>query len=191
MALYRLKVFFDDLDTVYRVIEIRSVQSFEDLHKAILKSIDFNEGEFASFYIDYEGDDEEIEICLSDLQSESADHVLLMKELKIGEIITKNLAHINYIYDFTELWTFRIEVLERNGKEACDIKYPLVVESVGKAPRQCDSNLLLSTRLTNDESKLINQLRQRNKEMLLKRELEEELYGDEHFDEELDEEEEY
>ncbi len=51
MALYRFKVTFEDYDDVTREIDIKSTQTFEDLHRAIHQSTGYN-GEFpSSFYI--------------------------------------------------------------------------------------------------------------------------------------------
>jgi hypothetical protein len=178
MAIFRFKVTFEDVEGIYRIIDIKSNQSFEDLHKIILRSINFNEGEFASFYVDYEGDDEGIEICLSDLQSESIDRALLMKDLKIGDIAAKNMVRLSYIYDFTELWIFRLQVENRNLKENPDISYPSVYKSEGKAPEQTESSLLLASGFTKDDTQIIRQLRQRNKDILLKREIDEEYFAE-------------
>jgi hypothetical protein len=97
MSVYRFRVFFEEQTEVSRIIDISGDQSFEDFHKVILKSIDFKEGEFASFYIDYHNADDTIEICLSDLQSENDETVLLMSDIKIKELIQGNIDSITYI----------------------------------------------------------------------------------------------
>jgi hypothetical protein len=42
MAVYKFKVYFEDYDDINRVIEIKSTQTFLDLHKGILASINLN-----------------------------------------------------------------------------------------------------------------------------------------------------
>ena len=51
MAVYKFSVTFEDYDDVYREIEIKSSQTFEDLHKAIQDSIGFDNKQLASFYM--------------------------------------------------------------------------------------------------------------------------------------------
>ena len=43
MAVYRFKVAFEDHEEIYREIEIKSTQNFEDFHSIILKSVDFDD----------------------------------------------------------------------------------------------------------------------------------------------------
>lgn len=178
MAIYRIKLSFEDYEGVFRIIDIKSNQTFEDLHNAILKSIDFKEGEFASFYLDYVGDDQDIEICLSDLQAEN-ETVMLMGNIKIGEIINNNLQNITYIYDFTELWNFRLEVMEKYEHQQDGLKYPAVLKSVGKAPVQSESNLLYN--FSPEDTLIIKQLKKHNKDILL-HPLEEEIFNEEELD---------
>ena len=42
MALYRFRVTFEDYDEVMREIDIKSNQTFEDLHRAIHQSTGYN-----------------------------------------------------------------------------------------------------------------------------------------------------
>jgi len=51
MSVYRFKVTFEDNDEIYREIEIKSVQTFEDFHFVILQSIGFDTIHNASFFI--------------------------------------------------------------------------------------------------------------------------------------------
>ena len=51
MATYRFRATFEDFDDITRDIEIRSTQSFEDLHQAIHSAIGFDASKPASFYL--------------------------------------------------------------------------------------------------------------------------------------------
>jgi hypothetical protein len=175
MSVFRFRVSFEDQPEVYRVIDIASDQTFEDFHKAILRSIDFKEGEFASFYIDYQNADDTIEICLSDLQSENDETVLLMSDISIAELIQGNIDNISYIYDFIEMWTLKIEVMDSKSEKQPKIKYPAIIEKVGKAPDQNDSNLLIASDLTSEDQKLLEKLKNNNETLFHVRQLEKEL----------------
>ena len=42
MAVYRFRVSFEDNEEIYREIEIKSFQNFEDFHNVITQSIGFS-----------------------------------------------------------------------------------------------------------------------------------------------------
>lgn len=182
MSVYRFRVFFEDQPEVSRILDISGDQTFEDFHKTILKSIDFKDGEFASFYIDYQNADDTIEISLSDLQSESDETVLLMSDIKIKELIQGNIDNITYIYDFIELWTLKVELISDKGEKQPKIKYPAIIEKIGKAPEQSDTNLLITTDLTSEDQQLVEKLKNNNETLFHVRQLEKELEEIDEFD---------
>jgi len=49
--IYRLRIILDTKQDVLRDIEIKSVNTFEDLHFAIINAFDFKDNEMASFYL--------------------------------------------------------------------------------------------------------------------------------------------
>ncbi len=51
MSVYRFRVSFEDNEEIYREIEIKSLQNFEDFHTIILSSIGFDNKHQASFFI--------------------------------------------------------------------------------------------------------------------------------------------
>ena len=51
MATYRLRVIIEDHEEVVRDIEIKSTQTFNDLHLSIHNSIGFDSDKPASFYM--------------------------------------------------------------------------------------------------------------------------------------------
>ena len=51
MAIYRFKVSFEDYDDIERDIDIKSNQTFEDLHRAIHQSTGYNADLSSSFYV--------------------------------------------------------------------------------------------------------------------------------------------
>src|SRR4051812_45953573 len=51
MAVYRFRVTFEDNEEIYREIEIKSTQNFEDFHNIIVQTIGFDNLHDASFYI--------------------------------------------------------------------------------------------------------------------------------------------
>lgn len=160
MSVFRLKVVYHDEPDVYRTIDIRGDQNFHALHKSILKSMSFKEGELASFYIlksDLD-DSKKIEICLSDMQT--TDNSLLMNETAIADVLGDEVTDITYIYDFMNYYTFDIELLEILNKTDEKAKYPIIVESVGDAPLQFD--LMGEEEWTEEDFKLFSDVKSKN-----------------------------
>ena len=67
MAVYKFKVYFEDYEDIYRVIEIKSNQTFLDFHHAILESIKFDNKQLASFYMSNDAWKKGQEITLEDM----------------------------------------------------------------------------------------------------------------------------
>ena len=51
MAIYRFRVSFEDYDDIERDIDIKSNQTFEDLHRAIHQSTGYQVEASSSFYV--------------------------------------------------------------------------------------------------------------------------------------------
>ncbi len=138
MALYKFKITFEEYDDIYRVIEIKSTQTFEDLHKAILQSINFDTKQLASFYMSTDTWKKGQEITLEDMSENEENKTPVMKESKLSSYIIDPHQKILYVYDFIEIWTFYIELIGIEVKEKAGVKYPLCSKTVGLAPKQYD-----------------------------------------------------
>ena len=51
MAIYSFKISFEDFDDVVREIDIKTTQTFEDLHRAFHRSTGYDAEKSSSFYI--------------------------------------------------------------------------------------------------------------------------------------------
>lgn len=136
MAAYRFKVTFEDQEDVYREIEIRSVQTFEDLHNSIQDAIGFDNSKEASFYIsdDYWRKGEEISLKVQAGKKS-------MAKSKIAGFIEDPHQKILYFFDPEAGWSFYIELLKIVDDDP-KIKYPKCVKSVGIAPKQYKESTL-------------------------------------------------
>ena len=130
MAAYRFKVTFEDQEDVYREIEIRSTQTFEDLHNAIQSAIGFDNSKEASFFIsdDYWRKGEEIS-----LKSQSG--IRSMAKSKIAGFIEDPHQKILYYFDPEAEWGFYIELLKIIQEDE-KVNYPKCSRTVGIAPKQ-------------------------------------------------------
>ena len=143
MAIYRFRVTFEDNEEVYREIEIKSTQNFEDFHNVIVQSIGFDNLHNASFYIsdDYwrKGD----EITLRQVDEDDNDDrkrknlapKKQMNKCKMASLIDDPHQKFVYIYDLKTGWTFLVELIKIQLDDAKGT-YPKSVKSVGEAPKQ-------------------------------------------------------
>jgi hypothetical protein len=138
MAVYKFKVSFEEYDDVYRMIEIKSVQTFEDFHKAILNAIGFDQKQMASFYMSNDTWKKGQEITLEDMTEDEQKPIPTMRQSKLSAYIADPHQKILYVYDFIEVWAFQIELVGIDAKEKPNAKYPLCSKSVGLAPKQYD-----------------------------------------------------
>jgi hypothetical protein len=127
---YRFKVTFEDNEDVYREIEIKSTQNFEDFHNTIIQSIGFDNMHDASFFIsdDYWRKGEEIRL-------KAAEGLRQMNKCKMALLIDDPHQKFVYIYDPKTLWTFMVELLKIVPDDA-KATYPKIAKSIGEAPRQ-------------------------------------------------------
>ncbi|MBI2269760.1 MAG: hypothetical protein HYU69_05310 [Bacteroidetes bacterium] len=140
MAIYRFKVKFEDHEEVFRVIEIRTTQTFKDFHNAIQQAIGFDNSKNASFYMSDDFWRKGTEITLKDETEEDVDlkrkPKRLMHKSKMAEFIEDPHQKILYLFDFDAQWSFTIELIKIIVDEDVIASYPRCINSAGIAPRQ-------------------------------------------------------
>ena len=135
--IYRLRIILDTKIDVIRDIEIKSINTFEDLHFAIVNAFSFEGNEMASFYLsDPEWKQGE------ELTFESFGHEKVMKEHVLNTIINNDQKNFIYVYDFLKLWTFFIEVVETNDENSYS-HYPQTIFSIGDTPIKAPKKLFV------------------------------------------------
>lgn len=147
MAIYKFRVTYEDHEDVYRDIEIKSTQSFEEFHKAIQEAIGFDNSKPASFFVsdDYwrkgleitnveEEKKEDDDYDDDDAKSKRSPKKLMNKS-KLVSFIDDPHQKFLYVSDFTAQWTFCIELIKILLDESKE-SFPRCVKSSGKAPKQ-------------------------------------------------------
>ena len=139
MAVYRFKVYFEDDESVWREIEIKSAQNFEDLHNTIQKAINFDDAHSASFYVsnDVWRKGKEVRILRS---RKALQKGIWMHETKIASLIDD--PHQKFVYEFDPdgaCWTFHVELSKILPDSPVD--YPRISKSHGNAPAQYKATL--------------------------------------------------
>ncbi len=136
MAIYRFRISFEEFDDIHRDIEIRSVQTFEQLHLAIQESIGFDASKPASFYMSNDNWKKGQEIVFSRPEGKNSDGKLLMKDSHLCDFIADPHQKIYYVFDAPSQWTFFIELFKIFPDSVPGKKYPVCVKVHGEAPKQ-------------------------------------------------------
>ena len=138
---YRFKVTYEDHEDVFRHIEIKSSQSFLELHTAIQQSIGFDNSKSATFYMsdDYWRKEDEISVeNTSDEKSRKSKAKRSdepQQKKTIADHIENPHQHFVYVFDPEKEWTFLLELLKIVPEEK-GVIYPQCVKTMGASPKQ-------------------------------------------------------
>ena len=138
MSIYKFRVLLESNaeEPIFRDIEIKSTQNFDDLHEIIVAAYGFDNSQMASFYLSDEQWNKGQEIALFDMNIEGdGNNILVMDQTIINTQITCVGSHLLYSYDFLNMKNFFIELIETKVKEDKDAFYPKVVYTQGEAPK--------------------------------------------------------
>ena len=87
MAIYRFRVSFEDYDDIERDIDIKSNQTFEDLHRAIQQSTGYKVEASSSFYVSNDQWIKNEEIAFLPNPRKVTNGVTLMSNSKLSSFI--------------------------------------------------------------------------------------------------------
>lgn len=191
MKVYEFNLWMDDAEDVQRKIAISATQNLEELHETILKSVDFDNSQLASFFICDEVWKKGLEISLIDMNPDEDVVIPIMKDTRVDDYLFKVGQKVIYEYDFVMLWRFMIELSKiREYKEGETL--PAILKSNGEAPPQYSSKLGNNEKLTDEDSKIISKLQKENADLFFSTgdddlfDIDEEDYDFDDFDSELD-----
>lgn len=152
MSIYKFRVLLESKsdDPIFRDIELKSTQTFEDLHEIIVAAYGFDNSQMASFYLSNEHWEKGQEITLFDMKmDEDNSQTLVMSETIINSQANCIGNHILYSYDFLNMSNFFIELIEIIVKEDPKAFYPRVVYSQGELPTQKPDEALSEEEMAN------------------------------------------
>ena len=133
--IYRFRAILDheNKEDIFRDIEIRKTDTFEDLHNVLTQSFGFDGSEMASFYVSNDDWHQGQEIALFDMgQNED---IRMMNETVIEDLLDEDNTKLIYIYDFLNMWTFLVELGEID-EEAQGTDYPNLLFVCGQVPSE-------------------------------------------------------
>lgn len=133
--IYRFRAILDhdNKEDIFRDIEIRKTDTFEDLFNVLTQSFGFDGSEMASFYISDDQWQQGQEIALFDM-GENED-IQLMNETIIEDIVDEDQTKLIFVYDFLNMWTFLVELGEI-VEEAQGTDYPNLMFVCGQVPSE-------------------------------------------------------
>ena len=148
--IFHFRILLDQSEEVFRDIEIKSTDTFEEFHSAIVEAFDFSGDEIASFYISNEDWDKGEEITQMDMSGMGDEGIKTMKETALEEMLFEEEQKLLYLYDFMRMWIFFVELVSISDPKA-DKSYPKVILSVGDTPDEQSKELVDSFQIDFDE----------------------------------------
>lgn len=150
MAIYRFRISFEDFDEVVREIDIKSTQTFEDLHKAVHRSTGYSAEKSSSFYVSTDNWIKGDEIAYLPNQRKVDRGVALMENSKLSSFIEDPHQKFYYIYNFDRPFDFHVELIKIILETDPNIEYPYLVKSTGEAPKIIEKNNLGSVAVSSN-----------------------------------------
>lgn len=127
--MYKIRVILDTKEDVIRTLTVNNAINLEELHLFIAKAFGFNGQEMASFYTSDNEWNQGEEIPLFDMSEFGGSPTMSTSILK--EILPDTNDKLIYVYDFFKMWSFYVEVIERNNEL---LTAPTLLLSIGEIP---------------------------------------------------------
>ncbi|OAQ41740.1 hypothetical protein A5893_01095 [Pedobacter psychrophilus] len=134
MAIYRFRISFEDYDEVVREIDIKSNQTFKDLHDFFLKNVGYDPEKSSSFYVSNDQWIKNEELAYLPNARKVNNAIALMEDSKFSKFIDDPHQKFYYIYNFEKPYEFHVElikILENNPA----LTLPSLFKTIGEAPK--------------------------------------------------------
>lgn len=125
-----IRVHLEHEKDVMRSIEIPSDKNLEDLHFAIINSLNLNKNELASFYMTNEDFELIQEIPLYSFDEKDTT-ILTMNSINISSVFPSEGSQLLYIYDFLKMWQFSVTFSEKSYNKSKKI---ICLNQIGEMP---------------------------------------------------------
>jgi hypothetical protein len=135
MAIYRFKISFEDYDDVVREIDIKSNQTFEDLHRALHKTTGYPVETSSSFFVSNDFWIKGLEFAFLPTARKVEREVKLMENTKLSSHIDDPHQKFYYTYNFDRPFDFHVELIKIMLEEEDHREYPCLFRSAGEAPK--------------------------------------------------------
>ncbi len=143
--IYRIRIILDFEKDVLRDIEIEETATLEDLHHSITQAFGFLGNEMASFYKSNEDWEQGEELALEPMDLLQPK----MDEAPLNSIFSSSLHNLIYVYDFLNMWTFYVEVIQISSQEKEGL--PQIILTVGEIPDEAPKKEFISENLEGNQ----------------------------------------
>lgn len=109
---FRFLMLSDEVEDFKREIQIDADATFFDLHKAILASTGFQDGEMTSFFLCDDNWEKEQEITLTEMDTSSEEDSYIMSESVLNDFLEDEKQRLMYVFDYMTERAFFIELRE-------------------------------------------------------------------------------
>ncbi|NVJ87891.1 MAG: hypothetical protein HWD82_00410 [Flavobacteriaceae bacterium] len=145
--MYKIRVILDTKEDVIRTILVDDSINLEDLHKSICEAFGFDGQEMASFYRTDDEWNQGEEIPLFNMAEEG--EAISMKNCFLKETLPLENDKLIYVYDFLNMWTFYVDVVEISDEQKEDL--PMVILNVGEVPKQAPEKEFVAENFEEEE----------------------------------------
>lgn len=131
---FRFLILSDEVEDFRREIQIDPDLTFGDLHRAIIKSLDFKDGEMSSFFICDDNWEKELEITLTEMDTSSEEDSHIMDESVLNDFLEDEKQKLMYVFDYMTERALFMEL--REIITGTNIDGAVCTKSIGDAPQQ-------------------------------------------------------
>lgn len=141
--MYKIRVILDTKEDVIRTILVDDSINLESLHYAIAKAFGFEGQEMASFYRTDDEWNQGEEIPLFNMAE--AGEEISMQNCILYETLPEENNKLIYVYDFLNMWTFYVDVVEISSEKRDDL--PQTILTVGEIPEEAPEKEFVADKL--------------------------------------------
>lgn len=144
--MYKIRIILDTKEDVLRTILVDDTINLESLHYTIAKAFGFEGQEMASFYRTDDEWNQGEEIPLFNMAE--AGEAISMQTCILNETLPDENNKLIYVYDFLNMWTFYVDIVEINEDKRTDL--PQTILEVGEIPSEAPEKEFVADKLGNE-----------------------------------------
>ncbi|EAQ41167.1 hypothetical protein [Polaribacter sp. MED152] len=144
--MYKIRIILDTKEDVLRTVLVDDTINLESLHYIIAKAFGFEGQEMASFYRTDDEWNQGEEIPLFNMAE--AGEAISMQTCILNETLPEENNKLIYVYDFLNMWTFYVDVVEINNDKREDL--PQTILEVGEIPNEAPEKEFVADKMGNE-----------------------------------------
>ena len=133
--IFKFRIISSEVGDFVRDIEIRSDQTFYDLHVALTNNFHYDNSQLASFFISNMDWEKELEITLFDISEGTSSNIRIMDKTQLEELIHEKKQRLLYVFDYYNERLLFLELMDIS-QEKKGVSYPAVTQAKGSPPPQ-------------------------------------------------------